>query len=142
MKKTLLAIAAVSALAFTGCSHNPAMFAFGKKVSIGNTEYGELSYVDGIYILDVSRENSSWEMEIDDQGGIQYDAEHGTIKGVKKIRREIGPQVSGYLVDLAKKAPEVAQAWVEAEKPRKTKKKGEGNKNLNKVTDEQKPEAK
>ena len=152
MKKTLLAIAAVAALAFTGCSHNPAVFAFGKLARIGNVEYGEVSYINGVYILDVSRENSSWEMEVDDEAGIQYDSSTGNIKGIKKIKRTIGPQVSGYLVDLAEESPEVAQAWVNNVHPAPLKKrKGQGNQNLNKmvdgpkqdaVKDEQKPEAK
>ena len=142
MKKTLLAIAAVAALAFTGCSHNPAVFTIGEQIKVGTTEYGEISWLNGVAIIDCSRENSSWEMEVDETNGIQYDSKTGTVKGIRKIKRTIGSQCTGYLVDLAKTSPEVAQAWVESEKSRKTKKKGQNNQNLNKVADEQKPEAK
>lgn len=142
MKKILLAIAAVAALAFTGCSHNPAVFTFGTKVSIGNNEYGELSYINGINILDVSRENSSWEIEIDDQTGITYDADNGVIKGIKKIRRTIGEQCTGYLVELADESEPVAKAWVNRNKPLPLKKrKGQNNQNLNNVADEPKQDA-
>ena len=142
MKRLLIAL---SALALVGCSHNPAVFAFGKLARIGNVEYGEISYINGIYILDVSRENSSWEMEIDDEDGIQYDTSTGTIKGVKRITRRIGDQCTGYLKDLTKVSPEVAQTWVERTKPlpdEPEKKKGEGNQNLNAVVPEAKKEDK
>lgn len=40
----------------------------------------------------------------------------GKRKGVKRLRREVGPQITGYLVDLADKDPEMAKAYVEAMK--------------------------
>ena len=113
MKKTDIAIIFVALLAFlcAGCSHNAAVFGFGKVVKLGNMEC-ELLYVNGIGIIDYSRENSSWEMEIDDEDGLSYDAETKTIKGIKKVKRTIGTQITGYLVDLAKADADAAEAYV------------------------------
>ena len=44
------------------------------------------------------------------------DGSNGTIKGVKRIRRDVGPQITGYLVDLAEKNPEMAKNYVESMK--------------------------
>lgn len=113
MKRLFISIISLAAAAaMTGCSHNPMMMAFGKVAKIGNIEYGEISYINGVYILDVSRENSSWELEVNDETGIQVDAEAGAIKGIKKIKRTIGKQISGNLVDLAKVDTEAAESWV------------------------------
>ena len=118
---------AISLLLGVGCSHNPAVFAFGKVARIGNVEYGELSYVNGIYILDVSRENSEWEIEIDDQDGLQYDAKSGVVKGVKKIKRKIGRQITGYLVDLAKKDKYLAGEYIKEPSRQSQAKKPDGS---------------
>lgn len=126
-----------------GCSHNPAVFTIGEQIKVGTTEYGEISWLNGVAIIDCSRENSSWEMEVDETNGIQYDSKTGTVKGIRKIKRTIGPQVSGYLVDLAKRSPEVAQTWVNNVQPAPLKKrKGQGNQNLNSAVEEKKPEEK
>lgn len=110
--KTALVLAAmVVILALSGCSHNAAVFGFGKVFKVGNMEY-ELLYVNGIGIIDYSRENSSWEMEIDDDDGLSYDVDTHTIKGIKKVKRTIGTQITGYLVDLAKADAEAAEAYV------------------------------
>ena len=42
------------------------------------------------------------------------DTQNGSIKGVKRIRRDVGPQITGYLVDLAEKDPEMAKLYVES----------------------------
>lgn len=136
MKKLFAMMAAVAAgLALTGCSHNPFMLLIGDKTAIGNLEYGEISRISGLYVLDVSRENSSWEMEINDEVGLQVDPKTGALKGVKKIRREIKKQISGNLVDLAKKDSKAAETWVKPEQPqvKAAKAKGQGNRNLNSV---------
>ena len=36
------------------------------------------------------------------------------IKGVKRVLRSVGPQITGYLVDLADKDPEMAKLYVES----------------------------
>ena len=117
MKRHIIILAAMLAC-LCSCSHNPAVFTIGKQVKLGTTEYGEISYINGIAIVDCSRENSSWEMEVDDNDGIQYDARTGTVKGIRKIKRTIGRQVTGYLVDLAKVDKYLAQEYTkEQEKP-------------------------
>lgn len=113
MKEKLKFIAALAAAAvFTGCSHNPAVFTFGKQIRVGTIEYGDLSYLNGVAIVDISRENSEWEIEIDEEDGISIDPATNSVKGIKKIRRSIGRQMSGYLNDLAKKDPEAVEAVV------------------------------
>ena len=120
MKKNIIILTAML-ICLCSCSHNPAVFTIGKQVKLGTTEYGEISYINGIAIVDCSRENSSWEMEIDDNDGIQYDAKTGTVKGIRKIKRTIGRQVTGYLVDLAKVDKYLAQEY--AKEPEKKEKK-------------------
>lgn len=102
----------IAMILMAGCSHNPAVFTFGKQVKIGTTEYGELSYLNGIAIVDCSRENSEWELEVDDETGIVIDKESNSIKGIKRIKRKIGMQISGYLVDMAKVDAKAAEAYV------------------------------
>lgn len=100
----------------TGCSHNPMVLSMGKRFQAGTTpgsaDFG-LSYTDGLAVLDVPRENSSWEMEINDATGLQWDATTSALKGVKKITRKTGIQITGYLIDLAKRSPEAAKAYIE-----------------------------
>jgi hypothetical protein len=113
---SFLALAALlMAGLLTGCSHSPAVFTFGKKIHIGTVEYGEISYLDGIAIVDVSRENSSWTIEINDETGITLDKASNSIKGIKKISRTIGRQVTGYLTDLAEVDPAAAEEWLSGE---------------------------
>ena len=107
-------------LLFCGCSHNPAVFIIGKQLKLGTTEYGEISYINGIAIIDCSRENSSWEMEVDENDGIQYDQKTGTVKGIRKIKRTIGRQVTGYLVDLAKVDKHLAAEYVKEQEKTNT----------------------
>ncbi len=117
MKKTLITIA-FFAMALAGCtrfSHNAAVLVMGEKAGVGSVEYGEISYLSGLALVDLSRENSEWEIEVDEQNGIQYDSKTGGIRGIRKIRRRIGRQITGYLVDLAKKDAEAAKEWVKPE---------------------------
>ena len=117
MKRITIAIAAALLFTLTSCnsvSHNLAAVFLGTKASIGNVEYGEISYLDGFAIIDASRENSSWSVEIDRENGLSY--VDGKLKGVTKITRHIGRQVTGYLTDLASVCPDAAQAWA-GEKP-------------------------
>lgn len=103
----------------TGCGHNTAMLMIGKKGTIGIDPQSmsmNAQYMDGFALGDVSRENSEWEIEIDDAAGISYDSKEGSLKGVKKLKRKLGPQITGYLVDLAEKSPEAAKAYMEATK--------------------------
>lgn len=74
------------------------------------------SYTDGLNVIDVSRENTSWDVEIDADNGISVDDSTGTVKGVKRVRRSVGPQITGYLVELSEKSPEAAAAYIETMK--------------------------
>lgn len=121
MKQTILIALAViaAALLLPGCSHNTGAFTLGTRVNLGidpQNATANLSYTDGLNVVDVSRENASWDVEIDADNGVSVDGSTGSIKGVKRLRREVGPQITGYLVDLADKNPEMAKAYVEAMK--------------------------
>ena len=103
----------------SGCSHNTGAFTLGTRVNLGidpQNATANASYTDGLNVIDVSRENASWDVEIDADNGVSVDNRTGNIKGVKRLRREVGPQITGYLVDLADKNPEMAKAYVEAMK--------------------------
>ena len=108
-------IVAVVALLLAGCSHNPAIFTMGKRTNIGfdpASLSANVSWTDGLNIIDVPRENSSFSVEIDEGTGLQFDPTTNTIKGVKKITRKTGIQVTGYLVELAEKNPEIAKQYL------------------------------
>ena len=101
-----------------GCGHNTGALTLGTRVNLGidpENATANISYVDGLNVIDLSRENSGWVIETDSQIGIKANSD-GTVKGVRSIRRSIGPQITGYLVDLAKNNPELAKEYVEAVK--------------------------
>ena len=99
---------------FTDCSHNPAQFVFGEQTRLGFGDYGTFSTVEGIVVNDIPRENTEFSIEIDAEKGVEYDPASGTLKGVKKITRKVGPQITGYLVDLAKVSPEAAVEYLKS----------------------------
>ena len=106
-----------SALLFSGCSHNTSSFTAGTRLNAGldpQNATANISYTDGLNVVDVSRENSSWDLEIDSENGVSI--ENGKVNGVKRIRREVGPQITGYLVDLIEKNPDLAADYVKAMK--------------------------
>ena len=108
--KFISTVAAIGAstllLATFGCSHNASSFTIGTRAYAGldpQNAAANLSYTDGLNVVDVSRENSSWDIEIDSENGVTVESSSGAVKGVKRLRREVGPQITGYLVDLAEK---------------------------------------
>lgn len=108
-----------AALILSGCSHNTGTFTVGTRINFGldpQNATANISYTDGLNVVDISRENSSWDLWIDADNGVSVDSTSGTIKGVKRIRRDVGPQITGYLVDLAEYDPEMAKSYVEAVK--------------------------
>lgn len=109
--KKLLALAGLVVL-IVGCSHNPNMVTAGNITSVGSKTGAGWHSSKGLNIIDLPRENSSYELEFNSATGIGYDPSTGTVKGVEKIKRKIGPQVSGYLVDLAKASPEAAIVYL------------------------------
>lgn len=116
--RTTIVIGATAALVVVaaGCSHNVGGFTIGTRTQAGidpQNMTANISHTDGLNVIDVSRENSEWEIEIDDESGVTVDKKTGNIKGIKRIRRKVGPQVTGYLVDLAKESPEFAKWYLE-----------------------------
>lgn len=100
-----------------GCSHNSGAFTVGTRMNFGidpQNATANVSYTDGLNVVDISRENSSWDLWIDADNGVSVDPSSGTITGVKRIRRDVGPQITGYLVDLAESDPEMAKNYVES----------------------------
>ena len=121
MKQTILIAITViaAALLLPGCSHNTGAFTLGTRVNLGidpQNATANASYTDGLNVIDVSRENASWDIEIDADNGVSVDDSTGNIKGVKRLRREVGPQITGYLVDLSENSPEAAASYIEAMK--------------------------
>ena len=115
----LLATCAIMLSLLAGCSHNTSAFTIGTRINAGldpQNATANVSYTDGLNVVDVSRENASWELEVDADNGVSLDQETGKIKGVKRIKRNVGPQITGYLVELATKDPEMARSYVEAVK--------------------------
>lgn len=118
-KETVIVFAAVAMLfallLLCGCSHNVGGFTIGTRTQAGidpQNMTANISHTDGLNVIDVSRENSEWEIEIDDESGVTVDKKTGNIKGIKKIRRKVGPQVTVYFVDLAKQNPELAKQYL------------------------------
>jgi hypothetical protein len=120
MKKCSIVLAAtLSLVIFAGCSHNTGAFTIGTRINAGldpQNATANISYTDGLNVVDVSRENSSWDITIDADNGVSVDTQSGAVKGVKRLKREVGPQITGYLVNLAAKDPEMAKLYVEAVK--------------------------
>lgn len=117
MYKIFIAATAVAVATLAGCGHNTGAFTIGTRVNAGFDPQNatvNLSYQDGLNVVDVSRENSGWDIQVDADNGVSYDSKTGTIKGIKRLRREVGPQITGRLVELAEKDPEMARLYVEA----------------------------
>jgi hypothetical protein len=115
MKKLLLLLIPFMLCSCARFSHNVSVIAFGKKAKIGSVEYGEILYLNGFSLVDCSRENSEWEIEIDDNAGLSFDAATKTLKGVKRIHRRIGKQVTGYLEDLSKNNPDAVREYLKGD---------------------------
>ena len=113
-----IVIAGLIAVFCAGCGHNTGAFLVGTMAKVGfdsQNAIPSITYVDGFQATDISRENSGWILEIDSATGVTYEKE-GTVKGIRVIKRYIGPQITGNLVDLAKDNPELAKDYVEAVK--------------------------
>ena len=117
MKKLLLSLCSVSlSFMFSGCadlmnvSHNGNFVGIGKVTRLGVADYG-LVHVNGLAVLQAVRENN--EMVIETNDGDGYTNPAATIKGIRTIRFRTGPQITGYLVDLAKHDTEAAKAYVD-----------------------------
>jgi len=113
---TLCGICLATMILMSGCSrlsHNFNGMFFGTRFSVGSPEYGEIVYMNGFSIIDASREESSYSVEIDKEDGLSFT--DGKLKGVTRITRTIGKQVTGYAVDLAKVDPKATEEWLGGE---------------------------
>ena len=116
MKKSLLTCMLLGVLVLTSCvmaSHNPLQILTGKQTKVGFGDYGAFNHKEGLVISDIPRENTTLEIEFDSEAGVSYDPKTGTVKGIVKITRSVGPQVTGYLVELAQADPEAAKKYLE-----------------------------
>ena len=116
-KLYLAATIAAIMIGLSACSHNTSGFTIGTRINAGvdpQNATANISYTDGLNVIDVSRENSTWALEVDGDSGLSYDEQSGSVKGVRKIRRSVGPQITGYLVELAEKHPEAALEYTKS----------------------------
>lgn len=113
-----IVIAAICILVLlTGCSHNPALFALGDhdQISFGPPDTAaSWTSTSGVLIADMPRENSNFTVKFDKDKGVKYDEATGTVTGIIEISRRTGPQVTGYLVKLAKENPELAKIYLQS----------------------------
>ena len=110
-------MASVAALLVTGCSHNTGTFFAGTRFNAGLDPQNatlNMSYDRGVAVVDVARENSTWDIKVDSSAGVSIDPDSGTVKGIESIRREVGPQITGYLVELAQSHPDFALEYIKA----------------------------
>ena len=109
----LLTIAMLVILCASCVSHNVSQLGMGSAFRIGSGEFS-LAYYDGLFLNSVNRENMCITAEIDSTVGASYDPVTGTFKGIKSFSIETGPQVTGYLADLAKESPEAVASYYDA----------------------------
>ncbi len=115
MKSIILTIICVLTLLTSGCrnfmfSHNANEFVNGEYVRGGVGDDG-LTWVNGTFILQAVRGNTV--LEGDMQNGNDFTGAPTTkMDSVKSLSFCTGPQVTGYLVDLAGVAPDAASAYV------------------------------
>lgn len=117
MKKVVLACLLLGILFMVSCvmaSHNPLQVLTGKQTKIGFGDYGVFNHKEGLVISDIPRENTTLEIEFDSDTGVSYDPETGAIRGIMKITRTVGPQITGYLVDLAQVSPDAAAEYLKS----------------------------
>ncbi len=99
-----------------GCSHNALVYHNGIYTNIGlspKTYDIGVQYFDGEFISVGSRENSSVEITYKkDKNTLDFENAKSEKAGIEKIKYTIGPQITGYLVDLAKENPELATKYI------------------------------
>lgn len=116
-KLFLTAMCFVTCIILCSCSHNTDMFTLGDSFNVGidPQNFGaNIHLTSGLNVMEISRQNASWSVKIDQKTGIIYDKETGSIRGIKQLSRTIGPQVTGYLVDFAKQNPQLAVKYFDA----------------------------
>ena len=98
----------IAGLFFAGCSHNLNTTVAGKWFRIGG-EGCSITYANGLVVMSGTRENAESLIETNDVDGLGNPAD---VKAVRSIRYKVGPQISGYMTDLAKISPEAAIEYV------------------------------
>lgn len=115
MKDIILTTICVLTLFMCGCksfmfSHNANQFLNGDFVKVGFGDYG-LTFGRGTALTLVVRENT--ELKVDMKDGNDFSGAPTTkLDSVKSLSFRTGPQVTGYLVDLAGVAPDAASDYV------------------------------
>ena len=103
-------------LMLAGCSHNGIVYHSGTYANLGlspKTYDIGVQYFDGEFISVGSRENSSVEITYKkDQSTLDFKNAKSETAGIDKIKYTIGPQITGYLVDLVKENPELATKYI------------------------------
>lgn len=91
------------------------MIVMGDRMNLGFDSTSSLPNFNkssGLAIIDVPRENSYMSIEVDENTGLSFEKSTNTIKGIKNITRKTGPQITGYLVELAEASPELAALYL------------------------------
>jgi len=113
MKNILIIFSVVVALMLTSCGHNPAFLGAGTKLDFGSPEYGQISYFDGLGAISIGKENTRITIASDSTAGISFDPATNTLKGIREMSIETGPQLNGYIKDAP---PETVKAYYSAVK--------------------------
>ena len=114
MKNTILILfleilAIISLASCTSISHNGNLVGVGKVFKIGAGDYG-ITYVNGLVAIEGVRENT--EMVVETNDGDSFANPASAVKALRTIRFRTGPQITGYLVDLAEADSDAANAYV------------------------------
>lgn len=99
-----------------GCGHNALVYRNGTYTNIGfspkNYDLG-VQYFSGESVSVGTRENSSVEITYKkDKDILDFKNAKSETAGIDKIKYTIGPQITGYLVDLVKENPELATKYI------------------------------
>ena len=112
MKRLLVLFAAAGICLLASCAHNGFFLGQGRVLLINGSG---LTYVNGFFASGMSRENTDTEVEIQNSDGIGNVTGTSQMVGGIKVRRKIGKQITGYLVDLAKVSSDAAKEYVSSE---------------------------
>ena len=115
MKDIILTLIATLTLFFSGCapflySHNVKMAAHGKVFRIGG-EGASIMYVNGTVLITGARENDEDKVKVANKDGLAG-APTADLSTELTIQFGTGPQITGYLADLAKVDTNAATAYV------------------------------
>lgn len=128
-------------LMLAGCSHNALVYHNGIYTNIGfspKTYDVGVQYFSGELVSVGSRENSSVEITYKkDKDILDFKNAKSETAGIDKIKYTIGPQITGYLVDLVKENPDLAAKYLEEHLKNNTKYYKVSNYKLYKISKEE-----